>query len=425
LPVNLVHTYLFLNDLHLAGGFNPVKNRSSQGESFFYDAEFARFLDFHIAQADSSGVQLHLVLLGDVFDFLRLESHAAPQHRFNLDSSPATAVDKLRRIAAGHAEFFQALSRLLDAGGFLEFLPGNHDIELIRQPVQSVFKELVAAACQKTITADQIHFHPWVLYVPGAFYAEHGQQHHFINNFPELLFLHYDQPPEAFRLPLGSHVEIYLSSLARLAAPYLHGSLAAPAALLPVLLRHPPLWLAGAAIHLRFAAALLQDLMHRLLVKFGRISTEQAQRLQALSAESGLDVPFLSRLEQMTRLSTLEMFRRAIKLLTRKASAQTGGYLYQSALAIHHLLMSSGQAVPFYIFGHTHHSACLPLPSQGPPAFYLNAGSWIGMDFTGGSPPASSADFRFVRITVQPGAPPTGEILAWEDALNQVRPVSG
>jgi hypothetical protein len=127
----------------------------------------------------------------------------------------------------------------------------------------------------------------------------------------------------------------------------------------------------------------------------------------------------------MTRLSTLEMFQRVVRLLTRQASAQTGGYLFQSTLAIHPLLMSFGQAVPFYIFGHTHHSTRLPLPSQGPPAFYLNAGSWIGMDFPGGSPSASARDFRFVRITVQPGAPAAGEILAWEDALNQVQPVSG
>ena len=425
MPVNLVHTYLFLNDLHLAGGFDPVNNRSSRGENFFYDAEFARFLDFHISQAASKGAQVHLVLLGDVFDFLRIESPTPPQHRYSLDSSPATAVAKLRRIAAEHAKFFQALGRLLDAGGVLEILPGNHDIELIRQPVQSVFKELVAAACQKTISAEQIRFHPWVLYVPGAFYAEHGQQHHFINNFPDLLFLHYDQPPGAFRLPPGSHFELYLSDLARLAAPHLNEQPAGLLALLRILLRHPALWLAAAASHLRFAAALLQDLLHRPLVKFGRISTEQAQRLQALSAESGLDVPFLSRLEQMTRLSTLEMFQRVIRLLTRQASAQTGGYIYQSALAIHQLLMSSGQAVPCYIFGHTHHSASLPLTSQGPPAFYLNAGSWIGMGLPGGSAPVASRDFRFVRLTIQPGAAPSGEILTWEDALRRAQPVSG
>ena len=196
---------------------------------------------------DSSGVQLHLVLLGDVFDFLRLESHAAPQHRYSLDSSPATAVEKLRRIAAGHAEFFQALGRLLDAGGFLELLPGNHDIELIRQPVQSVFKELVAAACQKTITTEQqIRFHPWVLYVPGVFYAEHGQQHHFINTLSSTCCTcTTTSRRERFRLPLGSHFELYLSSLARLAAPYLHGQSAAPRALLRTLLRHPGLWLRG------------------------------------------------------------------------------------------------------------------------------------------------------------------------------------
>ena len=425
MPVNLVHTYLFLNDLHLAGGFDPAKDRYSRGESFFYDAEFARFLDFHISQAASTGARLHLVLLGDVFDFLRLENPTSPQHRYSLDSSPATAVAKLRRIAAGHAEFFQALGRLLDAGGVLELLPGNHDIELVWQPVQSVFKELVAAACQKTIIADQIRFHPWVLYVPGVFYAEHGQQHHFINKFPDLLRLHCNQPPGTFRQPPGSHFELYLSSLAWLAAPYLHGQSATLSALLRMLLRHPALWLPAAGCHLRFAAALLQDFLHRPLVKSGRISTKQAQRLQAFAADSGLSIPFLSRLEQMTRLSTLEMFQCVVRLLTRKASAQTGGYLLHSTLAIHQLLMSTGQAVPFYVFGHTHHSACLPLTSQDPPAFYLNAGSWIGMDFPGRSTPASSADFRFVRITVQPGAPPNGEILAWEDALNRVQPVSG
>jgi hypothetical protein len=249
-PTNPNHEYLFLNDLHLAAGFNAAEGRSSQGESFFYDSIFARFLAFHISQVRSNGHSLHLVLLGDIFDFLRIESPSPPQYRYSLDNSPAIAAQKLRRIAAGHPEFFQALGRLLDAGGFLELLPGNHDLELIRQPVQSIFKELLVKNCQNPFQEQQIRFHPWVLYVPGVLYAEHGQQHHFINTFPHLLHLHLDQPSGRFRLPLGSYFELYLSSLNRLAAPYLNGQSAAPGALLRTLLRHPGLWLRTAGSHL-------------------------------------------------------------------------------------------------------------------------------------------------------------------------------
>jgi UDP-2,3-diacylglucosamine pyrophosphatase LpxH len=418
LQTNIFHTYLFLNDLHLAAGFNAVEGRPSQGESFFYDAVFARFLGFHISQAASNGDCLHLVLLGDVFDFLRIESLAVPQHRYSLDSSPATAIEKLRRIAAGHPEFFRALGRLLDAGGFLELLPGNHDIELIRQPVQSIFKELLVDGCQNPIQEQQIRFHPWMLYVPGVLYAEHGQQHHFINTFPYLLHLHIDQPPGRFRLPLGSHFELYLSSLGRLAAPYLSGQSAAPRALLRTLLRHPGLWLRTSGSHLRFAAALLHDLLRRPLVKSGRIAGEQARRIQVLARESGLSVQLLSELERLTRYSTQEMIRRVLRLRRPAASAPTGGYLFQSASTIHQLLRSTGQAVPFYIFGHTHQSAHLPLPSQGEPAFYLNAGSWIGMDAPGGAAPTAAGVFQCVRQTAHTPA------IAWITSQAAAMPAS-
>ncbi len=422
LPTNSNHEYLFLNDLHLAAGFNAAEGQPSQGESFFYDSIFARFLAFHISQAQSVGHSLHLVLLGDVFDFLRIESPSPPQYRYSLDNSPATAAEKLRRIAAGHPEFFQALSRLLDAGGFLELLPGNHDIELIRQPVQSIFKELLVKNCQNPFQEQQIRFHPWILYVPGVLYAEHGQQHHFINTFPHLPHLHLDQPPGRFRLPLGSHFEIYLSSLARLAAPYLNGQSAAPGALSHTLLRRPGLWLRTAGSHLRFAAALLHDLLRRPLVKSGWIAVEQARRIQALAGESGLSVQFLSGLERLTHHSTQEMLLRVLRLQRPAASALAGGYLFQSASTIHQLLTSTGQAVPFYVFGHTHQSAHLPLPSQGHPAYYLNAGSWIGMDDPGAAPTAAGV-FQFVRLTASSGASPSAEVLTWDDPQGRPEPV--
>jgi UDP-2,3-diacylglucosamine pyrophosphatase LpxH len=377
---------IFLSDVHLAAG------SSTPGEHFFYDAVFARLLEHLINQAEAHQQRLRLVLLGDTFDFLRVESPNQPQVSYSLDTSTAAAVEKISRIAAGHPLFFQALAWLLDHGGALEIVPGNHDIELIRVPVQEAFIKLVAPHCQADTAVAAIRFHPWVFFLPGVLYAEHGQQQHFLNAMPDLLERSLRQPAKRFRLPIGSYLELFKTSTPRSPAATLH--------------------LAGAFI----LASLRRSLAGRYC--------PSPETLKPIAESTGLSTRMLQMLYQRSQGSTWDTLWRVFRGRYRASvkPPRAGGYLYQAAIAIHHLLMCEDQSVPYYIFGHSHQPARLPLPVPDQTACYMNAGSWIKMEHPCPKHLTSTNTFLFIRVGVRPGTQPRGEILAWNDMLGKIEP---
>jgi UDP-2,3-diacylglucosamine pyrophosphatase LpxH len=123
---------VILGDLHLGRGKNPRTGRWHELEAFFYDDDFGSFCDHLRDDAAARHVQLRVILVGDVFDLLRVDSdldEAGPP-RFEPVSSPAMAAELVGAILAGRPGVVAGLARLLTAGHELVVLPGNHDIEL-------------------------------------------------------------------------------------------------------------------------------------------------------------------------------------------------------------------------------------------------------------------------------------------------------
>ena len=204
------HDIILVSDFHLSAGYDPATGTYHRNEDFFYDAAFARFLADLRARGEREGRTWRLVLLGDVFDFLQVEAHTPRGERGEPETSVAATITKLERVAAGHPEFFAALGSFIGAGYRLDIVPGNHDVELTRHTVQARFRELVEERSGEAGVGERIRFHPWVLYVPGVLYAEHGQQYDRDNSFATLLAPYALKEPGELDLPLGSYFVEYL-----------------------------------------------------------------------------------------------------------------------------------------------------------------------------------------------------------------------
>ena len=113
------HHLLVVSDLHLSEGCRPATNKYSTREDFFFDHEFARFLAYYRGAGRADGVRWHLIINGDMLDFLQVtayqdappELRRASRHlRYGLDCGEPETVYKMGKIAEGHPELGAHLS---------------------------------------------------------------------------------------------------------------------------------------------------------------------------------------------------------------------------------------------------------------------------------------------------------------------------
>jgi UDP-2,3-diacylglucosamine pyrophosphatase LpxH len=215
-----------LSDLHLGLGKNPETGRYARLEAFFYDDDFADFCADLVRRAGETARRFKLVLNGDTFDLLRLESEATGGSRYCPAWTPAEAAVMVRRILEGHPRFVQGLGSMLSAGHEIVFIAGNHDAELQWEPVQEeVRRALLAevakgawAASARDVVAwasSNLTFEGWFHHEPGRIWIEHGCQYDPENAFRyQLRRRHVDLPDELHRaeidLPLGTFFQRYL-----------------------------------------------------------------------------------------------------------------------------------------------------------------------------------------------------------------------
>lgn len=203
-----------ISDLHLSAGYNEETKSYSREEDFFFDNEFRRFLE-HL-EKESPGSN-HLIINGDVFDFLQVNGDFAKKLEkegkvkldkkediYGLGTEPHKTVFKLQRIRDGHKIFFEALRDFLSKGNELSIISGNHDIELFWEEVQ---KELINILSDKDSTnKNRIKFYLWFYYdKENKIYIEHGSQYDNWNSFKFILYP--VMPPIASKkilLPFGS-----------------------------------------------------------------------------------------------------------------------------------------------------------------------------------------------------------------------------
>jgi UDP-2,3-diacylglucosamine pyrophosphatase LpxH len=397
-----------VSDLHLSRGCDP----HHATDDALHDAGFARFLRHVRCRAAERRSSWRLVILGDLVD---LPDASGP---------PAEAVAELTRIAEGHPRLFGAVGEFLAAGLQVEVVAGNHDIALLRRTVRERFEDLVPAGAGSSGARGSLTFHPWIFHVPGVLYAEHGSQYHDINTVPALLGLQGTEDPQPSGQPLIAELERYLRGLRGWRAR------ASRAAAL----------LGAGQESLRFVGALARQAFALSGPELARQrETYHALTLRQYAAEVGIAHHALVGIDELTAVPAWSIGGRLARTWVVGPSARAArgllpgrgrrqgphwqpadraAYLRSAWPAVHRILCAAGQAVPFYVFGHTHHPEELALADGT--ARYLNAGTWAST--TRSAPPAAGT---FVEITGEPGAiRPVAKLLRWNDEAGRPEALS-
>jgi UDP-2,3-diacylglucosamine pyrophosphatase LpxH len=370
-----------LGDFHLASGRDPLTGAVAPREPFHDDGALARFLD-HLA-VDVG--RRRLLIIGDLLDFSRVD---LPGLRADAVESDAVTLRKLDRIAAGHPEAFAALGRASAAGVEIHLVPGNHDFQLGRPAALERLGRLLARYGGRTTDPAPVRLHPWIYYEPGFVFAEHGHQYHDVNCFPGLLELGQAHGLTDVRPPLGWYLDRRRLRLAR----GLLGELAR--------LRSPSEAARRQAYRARFVAP-------------------QAEA-------TGLSAGALERLDRLSERARRDLLRRALATLTRAPEARTP-YMQRAASAIDRLLRRSGEAVPFYVFGHTHAAARTPLRPDADHPVYLNAGTWSAISHRGSAADSTGPRraLHFLELRFDPGGGPAALLRRWNDSDQRVESLGG
>lgn len=159
-----------ISDLHLGGA--PALAGLGGGHGFQIcpprtQAAMAAFID-RLPKAEANA-DTHLVLAGDIVDFLAEEPFAA----FTAD--PAAALAKFRSIVKNTAPVWAALRRFVgERGGALTLMLGNHDIEL---SLPAVREALLAEVRGGSGAAGRVEFiYDNEAFSAGAVLIEHGNR---------------------------------------------------------------------------------------------------------------------------------------------------------------------------------------------------------------------------------------------------------
>jgi hypothetical protein len=146
---------------------------------------------------------VRIAVLGDMLDLTRLEARVAPM------GPVGESIERLGLIADAHAEIFGALGGFVSAGGQLDLVVGNHDLDLAHPAVQDLFIARLGLPSRGSV-ATNVRFHRWFLYLDDVVYAEHGHRYHDINVVPvpgdrDVPGIH---APSA--VPLAAYLDSYL-----------------------------------------------------------------------------------------------------------------------------------------------------------------------------------------------------------------------
>ena len=169
--------------------------------------ELAAFVAAHREAAVESKRRWHLVINGDMFDFVKVSVEPDPGEAYErwsrslgaddrieqLPNTPRNVVFKLERILEIHRPLFKEFARFLLDGHSITMIEGNHDAEFYFQEVQRTLRAFLVKEAQKIhqkessggpeneFSAEKItsgvNFRTWFEASPGRYHIEHGHQY--------------------------------------------------------------------------------------------------------------------------------------------------------------------------------------------------------------------------------------------------------
>ena len=358
-----------------------------------------------------------------MLDLTRLEARVAPR------GPVGESIERLGLIVDAHAEIFVALGGFVAAGGQLDLVVGNHDLDLAHPAVQDEFIARLGLPSRGSV-APNVRFHRWFLYHDNVVYAEHGHRYHDINDVPvpgdrDVPGIH--APSE---VPLAAYLDSYLRAT-RASGPgrTLARDLAAltwslvertghqdssrpadtsrskdsrlPIAADPGLDDEALVAIDALSAHLGGATA----------VRIGKTILGPPLRLVLpYAAAAGLLAVILRR-TPFVRAAVALASAAAVATLVRNRGRlwpppRSTGYALEAAEDLRRTLESRGLGVPIFVLGHTHVPAFVDLHGHGTRATYLNTGSWSAPDRGG-------RGYPFVRVTRIDAGDPVAELLWW------------
>ncbi len=148
----------------------------------------------HYRRVPPRGVRWRIVVAGDFIDFIGMTIAAGEdsvaslneeERAHGLGSAVDHALEKLRRVAARHADVLAALATFVQDGHALTFVHGNHDVELHWDEVKTALADILAdhaarhadGAFDRDAFLARIEFQPWFFWREGVCFIEHGHQY--------------------------------------------------------------------------------------------------------------------------------------------------------------------------------------------------------------------------------------------------------
>lgn len=152
-----------VSDFHLGKGRYFSDGTQNILEDFIYDREFAEFLDYY-RQGEYENREVELILNGDILNLLQMDSWGVHTHLI----TERSVVRAVKKIVAGHPEFFDALRHFAATPGHsISYIVGNHDVGMLWPGPRKAFMDPIGAV---------VTFHD-ICYQFDGVYVEHGQQY--------------------------------------------------------------------------------------------------------------------------------------------------------------------------------------------------------------------------------------------------------
>lgn len=182
---------LVVSDFHLGKGRYFRDGTQNILEDFVYDREFSEFLAYY-RTGQFADAEVELILNGDILNLLQIDTYGVFTHLI----TERSVVRAVKRIVAGHPEFFQALRKFAATPGHsVSYVVGNHDSGMLWNGPRKAFSEAVGAP---------VKFHDVYHQFDGV-YVEHGQQYErFARNDMRKPFITRGFAEPVLNLPWGS-----------------------------------------------------------------------------------------------------------------------------------------------------------------------------------------------------------------------------
>ncbi|MCP4538666.1 MAG: hypothetical protein GY832_16145 [Chloroflexi bacterium] len=197
---------IIIGDLHMGAGFAP----DNPLEDFDNDDKFAEFLNGIMIESDTKGMDVELIVNGDLFEFLQVpavdvfDPQAIYPPEVYYPTSEPSSLKKINLIIGGHTVFFTALRDFINPHHprrNITIVKGNHDVNLYWGAVQDAIRQAMGPTGdrQGLLTFEECRVSREGIYV------EHGNQYiepynHF-DNFEEPLD---PERPGELEIPTGS-----------------------------------------------------------------------------------------------------------------------------------------------------------------------------------------------------------------------------